>query len=394
MKSNSSDLVATVEPCCSVTLEQFIGFVAFDALIFVGIIVGNTLVVMSVMSFPKMRSPTNVFLASLAVADLFVAFVCLPCDIIFSLGVAGDVSPWLCLVGSSLTCLSFSVSVNHLAVVAYDRYMAVTKPLRYYTQMTPRRMRYLIFASWTVAIIYNLLPFFGWNQLDIYDMGYCDMLFIHPFSYRCVATVVLTFTPLAFMAFFNLRIYIVARQHYRRIAAESNVLQGGHPQPAMLEIKAAKTVALVLGMFVLAFSPAILITVGDTFLLIPKKDLFVLELVFFHLVFSNSAMNPVTYACRSREFRWAFIRLLSSAFPCRYWKRLSERARRNLSDNPPDPFVAMNSDFTTDDRIIPYPQTASDIRSETTKQTIVTDSSFHMQNCSDTSSRILSIELL
>ncbi|XP_038066704.1 adenosine receptor A1-like [Patiria miniata] len=386
---NFSTLVAP-EPCCSVTPGQFIGFMAFDALIFLGIIVGNTLVVMSVMSFPKMRSPTNVFLASLAVADLFVAFACLPCDIIFSLGVAGEVSPWLCLVGSSLTCVSFSVSVNHLAVIAYDRYLAITKPLRYYTQMTLRRVRYLILASWTIAIFYNLLPFFGWNQLSTYNLDYCDLLFIHPFSYRCVGTVVLTVTPFIFMGYFYLRIYLVARKHHRRIAAEAHAVQL-HPRPLMLEIRAAKTVALVLGIFMLAFSPATLITVGDALFSLPMKELFILEIFFFHLVFSNSAMNPVTYAWRSREFRWAFVKLLAPIFPCRYWKSLSERATRNLTNNPNDS-LTVNPDSAPDEGI-DLGSTSSSRNELTNTHTGTTDYVFQLQNGGETSSRVWCIDV-
>lgn len=46
--------------------------------VFVVGVLGNVCVVLVVVSFPRMRSPTNLFIANLAIADLLVNVVCLP----------------------------------------------------------------------------------------------------------------------------------------------------------------------------------------------------------------------------------------------------------------------------------------------------------------------------
>lgn len=51
--------------------------VAYMAVFVVGVL-GNVCVVAVVVTFPRMRSTTNLFIANLAIADLLVNVVCLP----------------------------------------------------------------------------------------------------------------------------------------------------------------------------------------------------------------------------------------------------------------------------------------------------------------------------
>ncbi|XP_071799986.1 5-hydroxytryptamine receptor 4-like [Asterias amurensis] len=258
-------------------------------------------------------STTNIFLASLAVADLSVAFLCIPIDVTLALGVVGDVSPLVCLIGSQLTSVSFAVSANHLVVVAYDRFLAISRPLHYPGHMTTIRVRFLIFASWSVAILLSLVPFFGWNSLGTYDLGYCDLLFIHPFSYRCTAVVFLAFVPFTMMGYFYWRIFKVAREQRRRIREQTQVLHLSKRKLG-LELKAAKTVGLIMGIFILEYTPASLVSCADVVFTV--EELAVFKLFSFHLLYSNSAVNPMMYAFRSKEFRGGFVKLLRTVFPC------------------------------------------------------------------------------
>jgi hypothetical protein len=41
-------------------------------------VVGNAMILWAVLGFREMKSPTNIFLASLALADLFLCSICLP----------------------------------------------------------------------------------------------------------------------------------------------------------------------------------------------------------------------------------------------------------------------------------------------------------------------------
>ena len=41
-------------------------------------VIGNLLILVAILGYKKMKSPTNVFLASLAMADLLLCLICIP----------------------------------------------------------------------------------------------------------------------------------------------------------------------------------------------------------------------------------------------------------------------------------------------------------------------------
>lgn len=62
-------------------LKEFVPMVTFYTLIGMLGIVGNLLVIFSIMKVKRMRSITNLFLLSLATADLLLVCVCVPAKV-------------------------------------------------------------------------------------------------------------------------------------------------------------------------------------------------------------------------------------------------------------------------------------------------------------------------
>lgn len=294
----------------------------FDCLLSLTIIVGNLLVVSSVILERKLRTPTNAFIASLAVADLTVGLIVIPIDIAFALGFAGDVTPIACLASSNVLTVMIIVSILHLTIIAFDRYLAITDPLSYIVRMSVCKVALLISSAWGTAIGISSMPLFGWNNLQNYSHDYCDLMFIHASSYRVFTVAVSVVIPQNLMLYFYFKMFRVAKGHMNRIAAQE---QTTARRPTLRrDVKAAKTVAMILGFFLMAWTPASLISVLDTFFTVDdalQQRLLIYELACFHLAFTNSMMNPIIYSFRNKDFRHAFMKVLGYLFRCACWRR-------------------------------------------------------------------------
>ncbi|XP_071799937.1 adenosine receptor A2b-like [Asterias amurensis] len=321
MASNTSqnDLDVTSFPLSN---SQVFVLLVFDCLLSLAITVGNLLVVSSVILERKLRTPTNAFIASLAVADLTVGLIVIPIDIAFALGFASNVTPIACLASSNVLTVMIMVSILHLTIIAFDRYLAITDPLTYVVRMSVFRVALLIALAWGTAIGISSMPLFGWNNLSNYNHDYCDLMFIHAHSYRAFTVAVSVFVPQNLMLYFYFKMFRVAKGHMNRIAAQE---QTTARRPTLRrDVKAAKTVAMILGFFLMAWTPASLISVLDTFIHVDdnlQRTLLIYELACFHLAFTNSMMNPIIYSFRNKDFRHAFMKLLGHLFRCRCWRK-------------------------------------------------------------------------
>ena len=61
--------------------EEIIILFFFSLTLLLGVL-GNAMILWAVLGFREMKSPTNIFLASLAVADLLLCVICLPVKVI------------------------------------------------------------------------------------------------------------------------------------------------------------------------------------------------------------------------------------------------------------------------------------------------------------------------
>nr|XP_046237971.1 adenosine receptor A2a-like [Scatophagus argus]XP_046237972.1 adenosine receptor A2a-like [Scatophagus argus] len=192
-------------------------YIATELIIATLAIIGNFLVCVAVVCNKKLRTVTNYFLVSLAVADILVGLVAIPCAVLTNLGQPHHDLP-LCLVLLSILIILTQSSILSMLAVAAERYMAILLPFQYQRIMSPRKAQLALLITWAMAAITGSVPLMD-PQKQPANFNYCiftcvvDMSYMVYFNFFCCFLV-----PLLAMFIIYSRIFLTIRHQIRRIA--------------------------------------------------------------------------------------------------------------------------------------------------------------------------------
>ncbi|KAM4644976.1 alpha-2B adrenergic receptor [Amazona ochrocephala] len=178
-------------------------------------IAGNALVIMAVLSSRALRAPQNLFLVSLAAADILVATLIIPFSLVNELlGYWYFQKTW-CEIYLALDVLFCTSSIVHLCAISLDRYWAVSRAIEYNTKRTPRRIKCSILIVWTIAAAISLPPlvYKGEKKAEAGERPQCKLN--EEAWYVLSSSVGSFFAPCLIMILVYLRIYLIARRRHR-----------------------------------------------------------------------------------------------------------------------------------------------------------------------------------
>ncbi|XP_034529707.1 dopamine receptor D4 related sequence [Notolabrus celidotus] len=140
------------------------------------IILGNTLVCLSVLTERSLKTATNYFIISLAVADLLLAVLVLPLFIYSEfLGGVWTLSTFTCDALMTMDVMLCTASILNLCAISVDRYIAVVVPLKYNRNQFSVRQLALIAATWLLSLGVASPVIFGLNQVPGRDPTVCRL---------------------------------------------------------------------------------------------------------------------------------------------------------------------------------------------------------------------------
>jgi hypothetical protein len=122
---------------------------------------GNLLVMVSVMRHRKLQIITNYFVVSLALADMLVAMFAMTFNASVQVYGRWLFGYFMCDVWNSLDVYFSTSSILHLMCISIDRYYAIVKPLKYPTYMTKRVVRFMLLACWLPPALISFVPIFN-----------------------------------------------------------------------------------------------------------------------------------------------------------------------------------------------------------------------------------------
>ncbi|XP_078362220.1 adenosine receptor A2a-like [Oculina patagonica] len=258
-------------------------------------IVGNGVVLWLIARNRSLRTISNLFLGSLAAADFLVGLVIDPVYI-----------PTRCLLYNTDTYWqTYSTVVDYLWIhttvattfnlccVTLDRHIAIFYPLRYEDIVTNRRCYVLIATVWFISL---LLPCSRFLAKDLTVLPTLWLSF----------TIITVLIPMIIIIFCSIRNLKAAAVQSRR-----TIVQTLQNQEAVKRrkknLKAAKTVSIVVGLFVICWLPSLVTSFVQYFV----ESIILLFTVWTPveaLAFTSSAINPWVYCLRNEEFHQVLIR--------------------------------------------------------------------------------------
>lgn len=123
------------------------------SIIFILSVVGNGLVILTLVQNQRMRTVTNVFLLNLSVSDLLLAVLCMPFTIIPQLMRNFIFGEFMCVTIRYFQAVSVGVSCFTLVTISLERYFAIVEPLRSRRWQTRSHSYKCIMGIWLLAFV-------------------------------------------------------------------------------------------------------------------------------------------------------------------------------------------------------------------------------------------------
>ncbi|XP_051509608.1 alpha-2B adrenergic receptor [Myxocyprinus asiaticus] len=197
--------------------EATAAFATAITLMIVFTIVGNILVIIAVLTSRSLRGPQNLFLVSLAAADILVATLIIPFSLANELmGYWYFRSVW-CEIYLALDVLFCTSSIVHLCAISLDRYMSISRAVTYGAKRTHKRIKCAILVVWLISAVISFPPLLSMNKNkgggDSDGEPQCQLN--DERWYILYSTIGSFFAPCLIMILVYMRIYQIAKQRTR-----------------------------------------------------------------------------------------------------------------------------------------------------------------------------------
>ncbi|XP_004644098.1 olfactory receptor 4K2 [Octodon degus] len=278
---------------------QMLFFIVFS-LFYVATMVGNSLIIITVIADSQLHTPMYFLLSNLSIIDMSLASFATPKMITDYLTGHRTISFSGCITQMFFLHLFTGTEIVLLMAMSFDRYITICKPLHYTSIISPQVCAALVVASWIVGIMHSMsqvifaltLPFCGPNKIDSF---FCDLPVV--FQLACVDTYILGLFMISTSGIIALSCFILLFNSYVIVL----VTIQHHPSGG--SFKAFSTCTAHFSVVLLFFGPCI-------FTYMWPQNSFLIEKILsvFYTIFTP-ILNPIIYTLRNQEVKTSMRKL-------------------------------------------------------------------------------------
>ncbi|XP_023665228.1 alpha-2 adrenergic receptor-like [Paramormyrops kingsleyae] len=203
------------------SLAAMAGLAALVSFLIVFTIVGNVLVVIAVLTSRALKAPQNLFLVSLASADILVATLVMPFSLANELMGYWFFGKVWCVIYLALDVLFCTSSIVHLCAISLDRYWSVTQAVEYNLKRTPKRVKCIIVIVWVISAAISSPPLISIDRNNE-NVLYPQCMLNDDTWYILSSSIGSFFAPCIIMILVYIRIYQVAKTRTRTMSEKKH----------------------------------------------------------------------------------------------------------------------------------------------------------------------------
>ncbi|XP_067239356.1 trace amine-associated receptor 13c-like [Chanodichthys erythropterus] len=253
---------------------------------------GNLLVIISVSHFKQLHTPSNILILSLAVSDLLVGVFVMPLHLSWVIESCWTSGPVMCSVFNFVNYQATSVSIHTVALIAVDRFLALSFPFFYSEKILPTVICRETLFDWLFLLFYNFTLLFINGNFTAMCPGKC-VLIIDEVSFF-IDLLVVFLVPCTLIIILYTHVFVIVKKHATAIRAlQVHNSTSKNRVSDKSERKAAILLGILVFLFLLCLLPYYICS-----LVIPYSNpyfFFVRDVAgIFYLL--NSTINPIIYA--------------------------------------------------------------------------------------------------
>ncbi|XP_071485322.1 probable G-protein coupled receptor [Diadema antillarum] len=361
MSGNRTDLPHGSSPTIAIIFEMVL-MVAINLFA----IVANTLVLVILAKTPALHTLTHFFVANLCTLDLLCSVTVIPFSIVaYGMG-EWRLGETYCEVNGFSNTFFATASILTLSVISVERYYSIAHPMVYAAKMTIKRTVLLLVYIWAQSAILSVPPLLGLNSYSFNaNRGHCTFVWEQTVRHivYVVALALLCFViPGGVVIVTYFKVFHIAREAARQVCPLPSVENYGsttrrdvptvsqsrhgetgtaggpargegskpdskqtdvpsptshncfsikrfsrtkskHPESSQSgDLKAAKTILLIVGAFFLLWTPYFILHVfGVIHGAFPRQELW--ERLTTWLAYTSCVINPILYGMLNRHIR-------------------------------------------------------------------------------------------